>query len=948
MTTPASPLCRIAHYVPASWVPGVSAFDPEDIAGICAGVRQMGFDSVLVSHDSTSVVHGRVRAAEQGSGLQDIAQACRDAGLALLVDVSAPADLLPQTLSTWPMDVLQGLPEGVSGVRCRGLNQLDAVQWRQFCRVLKEPFPDLWVLAWTPGLAHDQLPLYRDVGFDACFSSLAWWDQRSPWMVSEYEYLRDLAPVIAPLALMGEGEALDPRLLVDNATLVQQMWVAAYTGQGLMMDVQRLLDPALAGHVGDVCDWLGRGMSSQGTLTQLSGPLSRDAVLYWSGGAPYALVLHELDDDSLDAAVRILRSRLPDGFVVSASPVRQSVLRSRAASLLAVSPGVPVKARHVAATGWQVADATVQGAASAGARSHRVLKQAMDADRIAIDRLEPHVDGGRFSVKLTLGRAVHVQATVYMDGHAPLAVALLWRAADETQWQHVPMQALGNDRWTAQFVPQRLGRHCYTVQAWVNTGDAPHRTRQCPVFPLQVERRESEYSSWYELFPRSMGKPGEHGRLVDVMAHLPRIRAMGFDVLYFPPVHPIGTTNRKGRNNTLTAGAGDPGSPYAIGAGSGGHDAIHPELGTLDDFRALVIAARHHELEIALDFAIQCSPDHPWLREHPEWFKWREDGTVQYAENPPKRYEDIVNPDFYSATAGTAQRMALWRALRDVVLFWADQGVRMFRVDNPHTKPLPFWEWMIAQVQRQHPDVVFLSEAFTRPAMMHRLAKLGFSQSYTYFTWRNTKAELTDYLTEIASPAQLDYFRPHFFVNTPDINPYFLQASGRAGFLIRAALAATTSGLWGVYSGFELCEAQALPGREEYQDAEKYEIKSRDWDQAGNIVAEITRLNAIRRANPALQTHRGIRIHAVNDERVLFFSKATDEGDNIVLVTISLSPRETVSVRLEIPPWIRARSAGSKLRLQSLWDDRVHTTMTGELHATLRPGQPFALWSVLA
>ena len=347
------------------------------------------------------------------------------------------------------------------------------------------------------------------------------------------------------------------------------------------------------------------------------------------------------------------------------------------------------------------------------------------------------------------------------------------------------------------------------------------------VLPLDVERPQAIFAAWYELFPRSAtDDPNRHGTFRDVIRHLPRIKQMGFDVLYLPPIHPIGSTNRKGRNNSLIVAPDDVGSPYAIGDAEGGHDAIHPALGTIDDFRRLREACAAHGIEIALDFAIQCSPDHPWLKQHPEWFNWRPDGSVRYAENPPKKYEDIVNVDFYARNAFPD----LWEALRDIVLYWCDEGVRIFRVDNPHTKPLPFWEWLIAEVRGKYPDVIFLSEAFTRPKMMYWLAKIGFSQSYTYFTWRNSKQELADYFSELTTAAVSDYFRPHLFVNTPDINPYFLQTSGRPGFLIRAALATTLSGLWGMYSGFELCEAAALPGREEYLDSEKYQIRVRHYD----------------------------------------------------------------------------------------------------------------------
>jgi len=673
----------------------------------------------------------------------------------------------------------------------------------------------------------------------------------------------------------------------------------------------------------------------------LTGPLAPSTQLF-RPDAGRALILHDHEPEALRTALRLLAARLPGALGVAGSRIRQAALGTRAVSMVDVERRPHVRARHVSVRNGGT-DPGLQRTSDAQA----ALRRALDADRVVVDQVTPHVDQGRFAVKLLLGRALEVSATVFADGHAHLGVCLLWRAADEPQWRSTAMRPLGNDRWTASVVPDRLGRHYYMVQAWMENGEPRHRTRQSIEFPLQVERYEAEFGNWYELFPRSMGAAGEHGTLRDVIKALPRIRAMGFDVLYFPPIHPIGHTNRKGRNNTLTAQSGDPGSPYAIGAETGGHTALHPSLGTLQDFHDLRDAARHCGLELALDFAIQCSPDHPWLREHPEWFRWREDGTVQYAENPPKRYEDIVNPDFYSATAGVRQRMALWRELRDVVLFWVDQGLRIFRVDNPHTKPLPFWEWMIAEVTRHHPDVVFLSEAFTRPAMMHRLAKLGFSQSYTYFTWRNTKAELTDYLTELSRSPEADYFRPNFFVNTPDINPYFLQTSGRAGFLIRAALATTTSGLWGMYSGFELCESEALPGREEYQDSEKYELRHRDWDQPGNIAREIAELNAMRRDNPALQTHRGICFHAVDDDRVLYFSRTSAERDNMVLAAISLSPHDTVHVRLDIP--VRSGSAGTRagVRLRSMDDGHVVTVSPGGLPVILHPGRPYVLWSVL-
>jgi starch synthase (maltosyl-transferring) len=430
--------------------------------------------------------------------------------------------------------------------------------------------------------------------------------------------------------------------------------------------------------------------------------------------------------------------------------------------------------------------------------------------------------------------------------------------------------------------------------------DRPFLTRLPVPGRILVERRAAEFSSWYELFPRSItDRAARHGRFEDVIQRLPAIRAMGFDVLYFPPIHPIGHTNRKGPNNALTAGEGDVGSPYAIGSTEGGHDALHPALGNFDDFRRLVAAARDHGLELALDFAIQCSPDHPWLREHPDWFRWRADGSIRYAENPPKKYEDIVNVDFYPE----GSKPALWEALRDIVLFWIGHGVRVFRVDNPHTKPLPFWEWLLADIRARHPDCIFLSEAFTRPKMMYRLAKLGFSQSYTYFTWRNTKSELTAYVDELTNTAAKDFFRPHFFVNTPDINPHFLQNSGRAGFLIRAALAATLSGLWGVYSGFELCEASPVPGKEEYLDSEKYELRVRNFAAPGNIVAEISALNRLRRRYPALQTHLNAKFYRADDDHIVFYGKMAPDGADMVLVAVNLDPHRSHHAAIEIPLW---------------------------------------------
>ncbi len=406
-----------------------------------------------------------------------------------------------------------------------------------------------------------------------------------------------------------------------------------------------------------------------------------------------------------------------------------------------------------------------------------------------------------------------------------------------------------------------------------------------PLFPLVADRPRARCGAWYEMVPRSQGQTvGQHGTFRDCIARLPDIAAMGFDVVYLTPIHPIGRTNRKGRNNAETAAEGDPGNLYAIGAAEGGHDAVHPELGTLEDFREFVAACDHFAMEVALDFAAQCSPDHPWLKDHPQWFRRRPDGSIRHPENPPGKYEDIVNPDFSSQDAG-----ALWNALRDVVLFWVVQGVKIFRVDHPHTKPLRFWEWLIHDVQLRHPDAIFLAGALTRPKLMKGLAKLGFTQSTACFTCRTQKSELEQYLGELTAYPERDFYRPNFFVSTPEILPYQLQGGEPWMFKSRAALAATLSSSYGIYNGFELLEHEPLPGREEYLDSEKYQIKVRDWDQPGNIRPYLGDLNRARRENAALQQTGNLQFIPVDDRNVIAFVKESVNQTNSVVVVIALS-----------------------------------------------------------
>jgi starch synthase (maltosyl-transferring) len=427
--------------------------------------------------------------------------------------------------------------------------------------------------------------------------------------------------------------------------------------------------------------------------------------------------------------------------------------------------------------------------------------------------------------------------------------------------------------------------------------DRSTATQYAPAPRVIVDRLEARTAAWYEFFPRSAGGSGTRGStLREALPRIDDAKAMGFNVIYFPPIHPIGHTNRKGRNNSLTTEPGDPGVPYAIGNETGGHKAIDPDLGTLDDFAWLIEQVRQRGMEIALDFAINCSPDHPYVREHPDWFYKRPDGSIKFAENPPKKYEDI-----YPLNFRCENWRELWEEMKSIILFWAGHGVRIFRVDNPHTKPLPFWEFLITGVRAKYPDVLFLAEAFTRPKMMKALAKAGFTQSYTYFTWRTSKQELAEYFTELTQTEMREYFRGNLWPNTPDILPFHLQTGGRPAFMIRGVLAATLSSVYGIYSGFELCENAALPQREEYLDSEKYHFKERDWNAPGNIKDWITRLNFIRQENRALQFYDNLRFYQADNDAILFYGKMTAARDNIVLVVVNLDPFRTQSSFIDVP-----------------------------------------------
>ncbi|WP_431122640.1 alpha-1,4-glucan--maltose-1-phosphate maltosyltransferase [Variovorax paradoxus] len=430
--------------------------------------------------------------------------------------------------------------------------------------------------------------------------------------------------------------------------------------------------------------------------------------------------------------------------------------------------------------------------------------------------------------------------------------------------------------------------------------DRRHEVRFSVELPLEAERERARFSTWYELFPRSAGTtPGVHGTFKDVEARLPAIAAMGFDVLYFPPIHPVGRVQRKGPNNALASGPDDVGSPWAIGAAEGGHKAILPALGTAEDFRHLYAQAAAHGLEIALDIAFQCAPDHPYVKAHPDWFRWRPDGSVQYAENPPKKYQDIYPFNFESE-----DWRGLWAELRSVIEHWIGEGVRIFRVDNPHTKAFPFWEWAIGEIRREHPEAIFLAEAFTRPKVMHRLAKLGFSQSYTYFTWRNTKQELIEYFTELSTSPGVDYFRPNVWPNTPDILHEQLQGGEPSVFMARLVLAATLSANYGIYGpAYELREhLPRSPGSEEYLDSEKYQLRHWNHDDPASLAPFIARVNRIRRENPALQWDRSLRFLPIDNEQLLAYAKTSEGGDNVIVTVVNLDPYNVQSGWVELDP----------------------------------------------
>jgi len=519
------------------------------------------------------------------------------------------------------------------------------------------------------------------------------------------------------------------------------------------------------------------------------------------------------------------------------------------------------------------------------------------------------------------------------------AAAARARGADQAALLDAAARIEDGDTPTAGVVAAREPRLAALMDRYLDRNEATWCERE---FEIVADRERARLAAWYEFFPRSGQTPGQHATFRDAEFQLERAAAMGFDVVYLPPIHPVGTAHRKGRNNALVAEPGEPGSPWAIGGEAGGHMAVHPELGTLEDFDRFVARARELGLEVALDFAIQCSPDHPYVREHPEWFFHRPDGTIKYAENPPKKYQDVYPLNFYGDDPEP-----LWREMRRILEFWSEHGVRIVRVDNPHTKPVKFWEWLIRDLQSQYPDLIFLAEAFTRPKMMKVLAKAGFTQSYTYFTWRNEKTELAEYLTEITSPPVSDYFRGHLWPNTPDILHEALQKGGRPEFVMRLVLAATASSLYGIYSGYELCEnTPREPGSEEYLSSEKYEIKARDWNAPGNLVALITRVNAIRREHRALQLSRNLKVHPSESPDLLWYGKTTPGNDDVVFVAVSLDVTRPVQSMVDVPLAELGLAPDEPYRMHELLSDSVWEWRGARGDVELRPEHPAQIFAL--
>lgn len=905
----------------------------------------------------------------------------------------------------WAQRLLELANAGANGFCVEEPGILGGKLWRELIERTRKLHSPLLFIADTSQMPRDAILDLEGAGFSYCVSSLPWWNGRAAWLVEQHAMSSTVAPVLA----LVESPHREPpascelrraRLAAAAVTGAGIMMPFGY--EGGHCDGDRIdLSPSVR-----AMNAIAQSQSATGGLRTLTGPgdtvtmlLRTDRAAETRSESANILVInpHEVINASFDehfaaalgewsvlqpiepfagegeklrpGEARLFRAARQKPVIISsrtaATSARQAAQEARVwignitpavdsgafPAKVTVGETVRVEADLVS-EGHGVLAAELLFRAEDDRNWRHVIMKPMGNDRWHASMPVHRVGRHRFAIQawrniygtfvqdLVTKRTANLDIALDVEEGHKLIEAWHDRATKSARQSLNAILANFSNASVADRVAILLAPE--TIEAmW--RADPRDRKAVSSEFCIDADRRVAQFGSWYELFPRSQSSiPGRHGTFRDVAARIPAIAALGFDVLYLTPIHPIGMTNRKGRNNALVADESDPGSSYAIGSDEGGHSAVHPELGTLEDFRDLVRAALDSGMEIALDFAIQCSPDHPWLKEHPGWFDWRPDGTIKYAENPPKRYEDIVNVDFYATDAIPD----LWLALRSIVLFWIDQGVRIFRVDNPHTKPFAFWHWLLSDLRKLHPDVVFLSEAFTRPKLMYHLAKLGFSQSYSYFTWRNSKPELTEYINELNSPPAAWFFRPNFFVNTPDINPYYLQTSGRAGFVIRAALAATLSGSWGMYSGFEFCEAEPLPGREEYRDSEKYELKFRDWNAPGSISREIATLNRIRRSEPALQTHLGTSFYNAFNDNILYFGRHSGRSSDRILVAISLNPHGPEGADFEIPLWEWGLPDSGALLAHDLLRGGSFVWHGKMQQMWLTPNAPFSIWRV--
>jgi starch synthase (maltosyl-transferring) len=871
---------------------------------------------------------------------------------------------------------------GFRGFRCDAAYKLPAEVWRALTTEAKNGAADALFCAETVGAPRQTVLGLAGAGFDYLYNSVKWWDFKSPWLLEQYEDFRHIAPSVGfaeshdtPRLVSDLHRAGVPDDEIEPRYRQAYAFAAAYS-TGLLMPMgfeygwERRM-PVVEGGAAEAEPKrfdLSLFIAETNAIKLAIPALNEEGPQRLLSAQDDELVVLERQTNNGEDRALIAVNR-------AASRSRELVIGNGAGAVMVEPLGVRVA--HVQKApdrkaempqGWRP-DARIQieevypqldgGRYPVKRIEGETLAVWADVFRDGHDRLRGVVkyrheqDGWReaplvffdndrwtgqfrldrlglwhYTIEIWTDRFESWREEVEKKREAGQAVALELAEARQIIAAAVP-EAKPHDGEALQEVLRQFDAgedaarlellfSAATRELMARASPRADAVRYAPELEVVVDRKAARFSAWYEMFPRSQGRvAGRSASFDDCIARLPEIAALGFDVVYLPPIHPIGRTNRKGKNNNPQAAPGDPGSPYAIGSEEGGHTTVEPQLGTLADFRRFVRAAAANGMEVALDFAVQCAPDHPWVREHPQWFRFRPDGSIKYAENPPKKYEDIVNVDF-----DTADREALWNELRDVVLFWVEEGVRIFRVDNPHTKPVPFWEWLIRSVKLRCPEAIFLSEAFTRPKMMQVLAKAGFSQSYTYFTWRNNKSELIEYLTELTQYPVYEYFRPNFFTNTPDILSEFLQHGGRAAFRIRLVLAATLSPSYGIYNGFELCENTPIPGREEYLDSEKYEYKVWDWNRPGNIKDDIRIVNRFRRRNPALQEFLNLRFLPCDEPNILAYAKISGSAANAIVI-VNLDPHGLHEADVELPLASLGLSANSEFALEEAFSKTV-------------------------